>query len=85
VEKLQILYGVATTGTNGNSVDTYMTAAQVTADVTTNRWLDVSSVKMILTFTNPLYQPPGQPLPTPGQQPTVQFERVIGIMNRAGA
>jgi type IV pilus assembly protein PilW len=84
VEKLQILYGVATTGTNGNSVDTYMTAAQVTADVTTNRWLDVSSVKVILTFTNPLYlQPGGQP--TPGQQPTVQFERVIGIMNRAGA
>jgi type IV pilus assembly protein PilW len=84
VETLQILYGVATTGTNGNSVDTYMTAAQVTADVTTNRWLDVSSVKLILTFTNPLYlQPGGQP--TPGQQPTVQFERVIGIMNRAGA
>jgi type IV pilus assembly protein PilW len=84
VENLQILYGVATTGLNGNSVDTYMTAAQVTAVTTTNRWLDVSSVKVILTFTNPLYlQPGGQP--TPGQKPTVQYERVIGIMNRAGA
>src|SRR5206468_4207054 len=29
IENLQILYGVATTGINGNSVDTYMTAAQV--------------------------------------------------------
>jgi type IV pilus assembly protein PilW len=84
VENLQILYGVATTGANGNSVDTYMTAAQVTADVTTNRWLDVSSVKVIITFTNPLASEPGQPQ-KPGQPKTVQFERVIGIMNRAGA
>lgn len=77
VENLTVLYGVATTGTNGNSVDTYMTATQVTAAA---RWNDVSSVKVILTFTNPLYGQPGQ---TQANQKTVQFERVIGIMNRA--
>jgi type IV pilus assembly protein PilW len=75
VEKLQMLYGVATTGTNGNSVDTYMTAAQVTA---ANKWPDVSSVKVTLTFSNPLFGQPGQ------AQQTVSFERVIGIMSRAG-
>jgi type IV pilus assembly protein PilW len=74
VENLQILYGVATTGTNGNSVDTYMTAAQVPA----SKWPDVSSVKVTLTFTNPLFGQPGQ------TQPTVAFERVIGIMSKAG-
>jgi hypothetical protein len=75
VENLQMLYGVATTGTNGYSVDTYMTAAQVTA---ANKWADVSSVKVTLTFTNPLFGQPGQ------TQQTVAFERVVGIMNRAG-
>jgi type IV pilus assembly protein PilW len=75
VENLQILYGVATTGTNGYSVDTYMTAAQVTA---ANKWIDVSSVKVTLTFSNPLFGQPGQ------TQPTISFERVIGIMSKAG-
>ncbi len=75
VENLQMLYGVATTGTNGYSVDTYMTAAQVTA---VNKWPDVSSVKVTLTFSNPLFGQPGQ------TQPTVAFARVIGIMSRAG-
>jgi type IV pilus assembly protein PilW len=75
VEKLEMLYGVATTGTNGFSVDTYMTAAQVTA---ANRWPDVSSVKVRLTFSNPLFGQPGQ------AQQTIAFERVIGIMSRAG-
>ena len=74
VENLQVLYGVATTGANGNSVDTYMTAAQVPA----GKWPDVSSVKVTLTFTNPLFGQPGQ------TQPTVAFERVIGIMSRSG-
>jgi len=78
IEKLQILYGLATAGTNGNSVDTYWTATQIAADITTNRWLQVSSVKVVLTFTNPLK---GQA----GQANTINFERVIGIMNRTGA
>jgi type IV pilus assembly protein PilW len=74
VENLTILYGIATTGTNGYSVDTYMTATQVTA---ANKWLDVSSVKVTLTFTNPLKK-------QPGQKPQVTFERVIGVMARTG-
>jgi type IV pilus assembly protein PilW len=82
VEGLQgftIQYGVATTGANGNSVDTYMNATQVQA---TNNWGNVSSVKVILTFTNPLATYAGQPVA--GQPATVQFERVIGIMSRMG-
>ena len=77
VDNLQLLYGVATSGINGTSVDTYMTAAQVTA---ANRWADVSSVKVTLTFLNPLF---GQPGYTAAAQRTVTFSRVISIMNRA--
>jgi type IV pilus assembly protein PilW len=75
VKDLTILYGVATTGTNGNSVDTYMTAAQVAAAA--NGWAGVSSVKVKIRFANPLYPQPGQ------TQQYITFERVIGIMNRA--
>ena len=42
-----------------------------------NDWANISSVRVILTFTNPLA---GQP----GQQPTIVFERVIEVMARAG-
>lgn len=81
VQNLSIVYGVATTGANGNSVDTYMTATQVTAAA---MWSNVSSVKIRVTFTNPLYQPANQPTPTPGQPATVVFERVIGVMGKMG-
>jgi hypothetical protein len=40
-------------------------------------WLNVTAVKVTLTFTNPLKA-------DPGQQPTVQFTRVISLMNRIG-
>jgi len=78
LQSMTIQYGVATTGTNGYSVDTYMTAAQVQA---ANRWLDVSSVKVTLSFKNPLY---GQPGYTSAASQFVNFERVIGLMARAG-
>ena len=40
-------------------------------------WSNVSSVRVILTFTNPLAAQPGQPA-------QIQFERVIEVMGRAG-
>ena len=79
VQGLSVLYGVATLGTNAYSVDTYMTATQVT---NSSNWPNVSSVRIRITFTNPLCRT--APTCQPGQLGTVVFERVIGLMARAG-
>lgn len=74
VQNLQIWYGVNTSGADTN-VDTFMTAAQVTA---ANDWDNVTCVKIRLTFFNPLAaQQPGQPN-------TNYIERVVGVMSRTG-
>ena len=74
VQNLQIWYGVKRDFTvDNNSVDTYLRADQMTpAD-----WGNLTAVRVILSFSNPLFGQPGQPQ-------TIQFERVIDIMNRAG-
>ena len=63
------------------NVDTYLTADQMCSPLTNpcggDDWSNVSSVRVILTFTNPLSKQPGQP-------PTIQFERVIEVMARGG-
>ncbi len=76
ITNLSVLYGVKTNvAAPGNSVDTYMNAAQVTAG---GYWGSVIAVMVSLTFTNPLY------VANQGQPPTVTFQRVIGVMNQAG-
>lgn len=76
VTNLSILYGVkANAGAAGNSVDTYMNAAQVTA---AGLWNNVIAAQVQLTFTNPLY------VANQGQQPTVVIQRVISVMNQTG-
>lgn len=72
VTNMQIFYGVATG--SDNNVGEYMNATAVTQG---SYWPDVTSVKVMLTFTNPLA---GQP----GQQSTITFTRVIGVMGRVG-
>jgi type IV pilus assembly protein PilW len=72
LQNINVLYGVNTTGTDDN-VDTYLRADQMSSA----NWLNVTAVKVTLTFTNPLKA-------DPGQQPTVQFTRVISLMNRIG-
>jgi hypothetical protein len=42
-----------------------------------NDWSNLSSVRVILTFNNPLFGQPGQPQ-------FITFERVIEVMARAG-
>jgi type IV pilus assembly protein PilW len=63
------------------NVDTYLTADQMCSALLnpcgSDDWSNVSSVRVILTFTNPLAGQPGQP-------PTIQFERVIEVMGRGG-
>jgi type IV pilus assembly protein PilW len=78
---------ITSTGTSAGTVtnagcpaDTYIATASMGA----NDWSNVCAVKVVLTFVNPLYQPAGQPKPTPGQVQTVQFARVIGIQAKAG-
>ena len=79
VQGLSVYYGVKRNAAiTDYNVDTYLTANQMLlAGPNGNDWNNISSVRVILTFTNPLA---GQP----GQQPTIIFERVIEVMARAG-
>jgi type IV pilus assembly protein PilW len=70
VENMVILYGVDTGG-GTSCVDKYLSAAEVSA---AGDWLNVCSVKIQLTFTNP----------TNSAKP-VQFSRVIAVMSLTGA
>ncbi len=75
IQNLQIYYGVQTDpAATTHSVDAYLDAAAVTAGT---YWANVISVKIRLTFVNPLANQPSQPA-------TIVFERVIDAMNKAG-
>lgn len=71
VTDLRIMYGVHTGGADYN-VDTYEPASAVGTN-----WSNVTSVRVMLTFVNPLKA-------TPGQQASVTFTREISLMSRAG-
>lgn len=77
VQNMQIYYGVKRNPVPADyNVDTYLTADQMNA--ANGDWNNISSVRVILTFTNPLYRG------TPDQPQFIQFERVIEVMARAG-
>ena len=63
----------------GCPADTYI----ATTDMAATDWTNVCAVRVLLTFVNPLYQPPGQPNPTKGQPQTIQFARVISVLGKA--
>jgi len=74
VQSMTVYYGVKRDVTyNDYNADTYLTADQMLAA----DWNNISAVRVILTFTNPLAN-------QPGQQPSITFERVIEIMARGG-
>jgi type IV pilus assembly protein PilW len=73
ISNIQIYYGVKTNATTTNSVDTYLDAATMTA----TNWPNVMSVKILVTFVNPMKGQPGQPA-------TIPFERVISVMQKTG-
>jgi len=79
VQSLGIFYGVNRNAPTINyNVDTYLTADQMNAALAAGGdWMNISSVRVVLTFTNPLAGQPGQPA-------TLVFERVVPVMARAG-
>jgi type IV pilus assembly protein PilW len=75
VKNLQVWYGV-TTQAGTNNVDTYKTASQMAAA----DWSNTTSVRVTLTFVNPLYAAAQST-----QQPQyVYFTRVIALQGRTG-
>jgi type IV pilus assembly protein PilW len=60
--------------------DTWITTTNMSA----SDWTNVCAVKVDIVFVNPIYKPPGQALPTPGQKQYVTFERVITILSKTG-
>jgi type IV pilus assembly protein PilW len=74
ITNLQVYYGVKRLPPFSDyNVDTYATAANMQG----SDWAQVSAVRVIVTFTNPLAGQAGQPA-------TLQFERVVQVMGRAG-
>jgi type IV pilus assembly protein PilW len=74
VTNLTIYYGVKRDFTfNDYNVDTYLTANNMLAA----DWSNISSVRIVLQFQNPLW-------PQPGQNQFINFERVVEVMGRAG-
>jgi type IV pilus assembly protein PilW len=79
VTKLQVLYGVQTNGgALYNSADTYLAASAMTPAY----WGAIRSVRVTLTFNNPLAGQPGQSNATVGT--TIPFTRIITAMNTTG-
>jgi type IV pilus assembly protein PilW len=77
VTSLTIYFGVKRNfAVTDYNVDTYLTADQML----NTDWNNISSVRVVLTFTNPLFKGPGT-----GQAPTIAFDRVVAVMARAGA
>lgn len=78
VTQLQVYYGVQTnTGVTTGSIDTYLDANHVTD------WSKVVSVKVTLTFLNPLYGTLAGQNTNANTPQTIQFTRVIDIMGKA--
>lgn len=95
VKKLQVDFGINSTATADNTigvpVDGYVGISDPNTPSMANalaanpvQWTNVYSVKVQVTFTNPLYQPIPNQQPAPGQPQTVTFTRVIGVMSRVG-
>jgi type IV pilus assembly protein PilW len=75
---MTIYYGVNRNAPGVNyNVDTYLTADQMCTGCASNDWMNVTSVRVVLVFNNPLY-------PQPGQPQYITIERVVQVMGRAG-
>lgn len=78
IASMQVYYGVKkTVPATDYNVDTYLQAGVMQP----NDWLQVSAVRLIVWFANPLFGAPGQ---TSSQPQYIKYERVIQVMARAG-
>jgi len=84
VQSLEVFYGVNRNAPTINyNVDTYLTADQMDAGAPAGGdWMNITSVRIVLTFTNPLCATPATC--QPGQPATILFERVVPVMARSG-
>jgi type IV pilus assembly protein PilW len=81
VTNMIIYYGVnRASPTSSYNIDTYLTADQMCSTCASNDWDNVSSVRVVLTFTNPLYNAAAPE----GQSATITIERVVQVMGRGG-
>jgi type IV pilus assembly protein PilW len=82
IQNMQIYYGVQTNpAVSNHSVDTYLDGDTVTAN---NYWGNVLSVKIKVTFVNPMYGTLGGQGQSTTVPQTISYERVIDVMNRTG-
>jgi type IV pilus assembly protein PilW len=79
VSNLKVFYGVDTTGT-GTGINSYIQAS----DMTNALWLNVYTVSVALTFSNPLLNQPGQSNAGQTAAPAITFTRVVPLMLRMG-
>ena len=79
IQSMTIYYGVKRdAATDDYNVDTYLTADQMNpAGPLGSDWANISSVRVVLVFVNPLY-------PQATQPQFITFERVVEVMGRAG-
>jgi type IV pilus assembly protein PilW len=80
VTAMAIYYGVKRDPALADyNVDTYLTWDQMVPNAAngTNDYLSISSVRIVLTFANPLFPQANQPA-------TITIERVVEVMARAG-
>ena len=78
VQGLRVLYGVDAVSVSAYS--SFAPNAYVPAnEMTPVNWMNVRSVRIVITFTNPLAGQPGQ-----GAAPAITLTRVVGIMARTG-
>jgi type IV pilus assembly protein PilW len=84
VQSLEVFYGVNRNAPAVNyNVDTYLTADQMdAAGPVGGDWMNISSVRIVLTCTNPLCATAATC--EKGQSATLTFERVVPVMGRAG-
>jgi type IV pilus assembly protein PilW len=83
VTNFEVSYGVNTASADANSncpADTYVKLT----DMTATYWTNVCSVKVTITFTNPLRQPVAAIAPDTSQPEFITFTRVIAIMSKSG-
>lgn len=78
INKLSVAYGVGSAAPAANTlgaVDTYLPAAKMTAMY----WTNVYTIRVTLTFDNPMKNQPGQ-----AAKQTLTFERVMTLRSRTG-